>query len=74
MAGVDLNTVRELLGHKSPSMTLRYLHLSLDPKGRGVKLLNSRIGTMLEQSAEIQNIAQSQDDFDLIVIPLKVAS
>jgi integrase len=39
MAGVDLPTVKELMGHKSIAMTLRYTHLSTDHKQRAVRVL-----------------------------------
>src|SRR5208337_271888 len=42
MNGVDLNTVRELLGHKSMVMTLRYSHLSPNHKKQAVETLNNR--------------------------------
>lgn len=40
MAGVDLNTVREILGQKNLAMTLRYSHLAPDYKARAVGVLD----------------------------------
>jgi len=36
MAGIDLKTVQELLGHKSFEMILRYAHLSPEHKKAAV--------------------------------------
>lgn len=43
MAGVDLRTVQELLGHKSYEMTLRYAHLSPEHKKAALDILGKRL-------------------------------
>ncbi|RMG00879.1 MAG: site-specific integrase [Nitrospirae bacterium] len=40
MAGVDLRTVQELLGHKTHTMTLRYTHLAPNHKIRAIEVLD----------------------------------
>ena len=39
MKGVDLNTVRELMGHSDMKMTMRYAHLAPEAKMRAVEAL-----------------------------------
>ena len=40
MCGVDLNTIRELLGHSDYTMTLRYAHLAPEFKLKAVEVLD----------------------------------
>jgi integrase len=40
--GVPLNTVRDLLGHSSVAMSLRYAHLAPDQRHEAVAMLNQR--------------------------------
>jgi hypothetical protein len=63
MSGVDLNTVRELLGHKDMAMTLRYSHLAQSHKQRAVDLLGKKMDTfwtLSPNTEEVQNIGSLQ--------------
>jgi integrase len=57
MNGVDLTTVKELLGHKSLTMVDRYTHLSIDHKKRAVETLDGSLsnnGTNLAHSTLVE--------------------
>ena len=43
MGGVDITTVKELLGHKTLTMTLRYAHLAPSHKVKAVSVLEERL-------------------------------
>jgi hypothetical protein len=44
MAGVDLATVKELMGHKHIAMTLRYAHVTPGHKRAAVEVLSGGAG------------------------------
>jgi integrase len=54
MSGVDLMTVKELLGHKTIKMTLRYAHLSPFHKMKAVQSLKFFDGHFLDTSKEVK--------------------
>jgi integrase len=51
MAGVDLTTVKELMGHKHIAMTLRYAHLAPGHKRSAIAVLD-RIGEKSQQFSQ----------------------
>ncbi len=58
MSGVDLITVKEILGHAKIDTTLRYAHLSPRHKKNAVEVLASRIMDTKwtpEQNQKVQN-------------------
>ncbi|MDP8213061.1 MAG: tyrosine-type recombinase/integrase [Candidatus Zapsychrus exili] len=57
MNGVDLFTVKELLGHKDIKMTMRYSHLSCDHKKQAVGALDRLSATPVSQASGRQYLS-----------------
>ncbi|MFH0913126.1 MAG: tyrosine-type recombinase/integrase [Candidatus Omnitrophota bacterium] len=77
MSGVDLNTVRDLLGYESLEVTFRYSRLSPDHKQRAVDTLARRMDTLwsLEQNgAEADKIAVSEVFDNQLVVEIRAIS
>ncbi len=45
MAGVDIKTVQELLGHATLTMTMKYSHLAPDHRTRAIRILDTALQT-----------------------------
>ena len=58
MAGVDLNTVRELLGHKDITMTLRYSHLAPRHKQHAVDILSKKMDTFWTLESKVKDVQE----------------
>ena len=77
MAGIDLNTIRDILGHKSLGMVLRYAHLSMSHQMNAVSVLDRQMDTFwtkrapdprVEEKAEVASslTAVSSDNFGAV--------
>ncbi len=62
MAGVDITSVKELLGHKSLTMTMRYSHLSQGHKRKAVNTLDNVLNNTESKILHYKNTTISVSD------------
>ncbi|MFQ5863169.1 MAG: tyrosine-type recombinase/integrase [Candidatus Brocadiales bacterium] len=53
MAGVDIRTVQDLLGHKTRAMTLRYAHLFPSHKAKAVRVLKEKLALSVDKTGGV---------------------
>jgi integrase len=61
MAGIDLTTIKELLGHKHLTMTLRYAHLAPSHKVKAVDILDKALSEKSTAQLEHKKEVASND-------------
>jgi len=69
MSGVDLNTIRDILGHKSLEMVLRYAHLSPTHQTNAVSRLDLEMDTIWTPESETESagkVKEGSTPFELI--------
>ena len=61
MAGIDLVTIKELLGHKSFSMNMRYAHLAPRHKHKAVNTLDEIFSNGEQELKNVDNASRSEN-------------
>ena len=70
--GADLVTVKELLGHSSVAVTMRYAHTNRDAKARAVALLAGEFQSAGEDAIETKRENRCGDN--LVTMPVRKPS
>jgi len=69
MSGVDLFTVKELLGHKDIDMTIRYSHLAPEHK----KVAVNKVGDIMKKALENSNGSpESVKEKEALILPMAI--
>lgn len=68
-AGVDVNTVKEILGHSSITVTERYTHSNREQKEKAVELLVAKPGKKAGKEEKLLHICDTDKAVSIIPLP-----